>query len=351
MAQFVHQSADIHSYRADYATAMYKAYARDIKDIPFDKMNRGTGRRYQSEVYTCRKDEAGKKLDKAAMLGAARHLATTVSPWWPTTIFEACKARCCTVSKYVREGLLGNYKEVAGGYSDPECTHVILTLKEYEKILGEKNAANQEKINAIDRANREIRSAKENAAYQIKAEREERKKEIEAVEAELAEAKSEAEHQRELNANLLRIAKERANADRKLRPKKEHTGYVVVSSTEKEYRYKVRRQSESETVMLWETVMQSPYTVDFTEEQTKKLIAGDLTPKDDIWLVGKIGINGSWRGKYENMIDKTASNDEFLQRNIMFPCSMRANFRTGYWEAIFLHTKPLGVVPADMRAK
>ena len=72
--QFVHQSADIHSYRADYATAMYKAHARDIKDIPFDKLNHGTGRWYQSEVYTCRKDEAGKKLDKAAMLVCSKAL-------------------------------------------------------------------------------------------------------------------------------------------------------------------------------------------------------------------------------------------------------------------------------------
>ena len=37
------------------------------------------------------------------------------------------------MSKYVKEGILGNYKEVAGGYSDPECTHVIMTLKEYDK--------------------------------------------------------------------------------------------------------------------------------------------------------------------------------------------------------------------------
>ena len=72
--EFVHQSADIHSYRADYATVMYKAHARDIKDIPFDKMNRGTGRWYQSEVYTCRKDEAGKKLDKVAMLVCSKAL-------------------------------------------------------------------------------------------------------------------------------------------------------------------------------------------------------------------------------------------------------------------------------------
>lgn len=72
--QYVNSNADIHSYRADYATAIYKSHARDIKDIPYDKINKGTGRRYQSEVYTCRKDEAGKKLDKAAMLVCSKAL-------------------------------------------------------------------------------------------------------------------------------------------------------------------------------------------------------------------------------------------------------------------------------------
>ncbi len=72
--QHVHQSADIHGYRAEYATAIYKAHAREIQNIPYDRVNRGTGRKYQSEVYTCRKDEAGRKLDKAAMLVCSKAL-------------------------------------------------------------------------------------------------------------------------------------------------------------------------------------------------------------------------------------------------------------------------------------
>lgn len=72
--QHVHKSADIHGYRAEYATAMYKAHARPIEEIPYDRVNRGTGRKYQSEVYTCRKDEAGRKLDKAAMLVCSKAL-------------------------------------------------------------------------------------------------------------------------------------------------------------------------------------------------------------------------------------------------------------------------------------
>ena len=72
--QHIHQSADIHGYRAEYATIIYKAKARAIEEIPYDRVNRGTGRKYQSEVYTCRKDEAGKKLDKAAMLVCSKAL-------------------------------------------------------------------------------------------------------------------------------------------------------------------------------------------------------------------------------------------------------------------------------------
>lgn len=72
--QHVSKNADVHGYRGDYATTMYKAYARKIEDIPYDRVNKGTGKRFQSEVYTCRKDESGKKLDKHAMLVCSKAL-------------------------------------------------------------------------------------------------------------------------------------------------------------------------------------------------------------------------------------------------------------------------------------
>lgn len=66
--------ADIHSYRSDYATAIYRNHARPIQDIPYDAVNRGTGRFYQSGVYNCRGDQKGVKLDKLAMLEATHAL-------------------------------------------------------------------------------------------------------------------------------------------------------------------------------------------------------------------------------------------------------------------------------------
>ena len=65
--QHINRNADIHSYRADYATALYKLYARNIEEIPYDRVNRGSGKQYQGDVYACRKDETGRKLDRLAM--------------------------------------------------------------------------------------------------------------------------------------------------------------------------------------------------------------------------------------------------------------------------------------------
>ena len=72
--QYINSNADIHGYRAEYATTVYKAHARDIEEIPYDRINKGTGRRFQGDVYTCRKDDAGKKLDKSAMLICSKAL-------------------------------------------------------------------------------------------------------------------------------------------------------------------------------------------------------------------------------------------------------------------------------------
>ena len=70
----VSTAADIHSYRADYATRMYRMHAREYDDIPYDKINPKTGIKYKSEVYYCRGDEKGRRLDRKAMLIASKAL-------------------------------------------------------------------------------------------------------------------------------------------------------------------------------------------------------------------------------------------------------------------------------------
>lgn len=38
------------------------------------------------------------------------------------------------MSEFVKKTIMG-YKTLDGGHSDPECTHVILPVKEYDDLL------------------------------------------------------------------------------------------------------------------------------------------------------------------------------------------------------------------------
>ena len=170
----------------------------------------------------------------------------------------------------------------------------------------------------------------------------------------MSEAKKMAEHYRGMNENLLRISKERANADRKLPKKKEHTGYVVTYSAEKEYRYKVNRNHWGRA-MLWETVLQSPYSADFTEQQARTQIWKDLFAPygDKAWEIGRLGINEEYEGKYDAMLEEEDWNTRYAPSNVllMSESKLRLNFNQLYWELVIQHTLPLGIVPPDMRAR
>lgn len=256
------------------------------------------------------------------------------------------------MSQFVKPATFGGYKPVPGGHSDPECTHVILTLKEYDALLEKKQLAEQEGRRAKDEASRTIEWIKRDAERQVYEAGVNAQQQVEAMEQELARARAEIEYQRGLNANLLRISKERANADRKLKPKKEHTGFVVVSTGEKECRYKDGNRHWC-TALLRETVLQSPYSVDFTEAQARKQILEGLLQKDENGdcLARKIGITAVYRkGGYAELVDDPDWQGIYEKRNVMVEIHLKANYRTGYWELIFKHTKPLGIIPKDMRA-
>lgn len=229
-----------------------------------------------------------------------------------------------------------------------ECTHVLLTRSEYDDLLAKVTCAERDARTAYAAASQKIAQAERNAAQA----REAAYAEVDAIQKDLEEACHKIEYLEGLNKNLLRIARERANADRKLRPKKTHTGYVVLTSSEKEYRYKAMRK-ETAVAILWETVLQSPYSVDFTEEQARALTSELVQPKENgETLVGRIGIDTYYNGSYEDLLhEQRRSIRQEESDNIMLKPKLRANYKTGYWEVIFLHTKPLGIVPEDMRAR
>lgn len=253
--------------------------------------------------------------------------------------------------RFVKERLLGGFADISGDQNNPECTHVLLTKEEYMRLLQEKAKAEQEKRFAEGEAREKIRMAEQELEYRTAAAEKFAKEKIQQVEQELDAERSESSYQRSLNENLLRISRERANADRRLRPKKEHTGYVVVSSAEKEISYK-DYYGKNKKVMLWETVLQSPYSVDFTEEQARHQMHELFNRGENgRWLISQIGINASTDGGYAHLISDPKTRAELAVRNFLLDKRLRANYRAGYWEMIFLHTKPLSAVPKNMRAR
>lgn len=65
--QYVSSNCDVHGYRADYATFLYKQYARPIEQMDYHKKIRCSDGKYRSEIYICRGSERRKRLDRRAV--------------------------------------------------------------------------------------------------------------------------------------------------------------------------------------------------------------------------------------------------------------------------------------------
>ena len=203
---------------------------------------------------------------------------------------------------------------------DQECSHVIQTKQEYETLLDQRNRAKREKEETERAAAREISRVKQEAAHEADRAAQRVQAQIDDLLQQVERKTAEIADQRALNANLLRISRERANADKLL------------------------------TAKVWETVLQSPYSVDFTESQARQLIEEDLLARKN-GLLADVGITMICSGSsYENLIETENWKEIKAAHNTLFSRQLRANYRVGYWEYIIQHTKPIGIVPADMRA-
>lgn len=65
--QYVSANCDVHGYRSDYATYLYKLYARPIEELDYSHKILCADGKMRSEIYVCRKDEKQKKLDRLAI--------------------------------------------------------------------------------------------------------------------------------------------------------------------------------------------------------------------------------------------------------------------------------------------
>ena len=132
-----------------------------------------------------------------------------------------------------------------------------------------------------------------------------------------------------------------------------HTKYFIKYIKEKHPECTTLKSAKKYAkVKLWETIIQSPYSVEFAESVVRKQIEDEMFPEGKEWLIAKIGITGKYNGSYEKMREAMEQNpeDSFYSGNVVIARQQRLkrNFRSKYWEVAIVHTKPLGDVPEDL---
>ena len=242
------------------------------------------------------------------------------------------------------------YHSLTGWHEEDEkhsATHMLLSMAEYETLCDERNAAirarNKMEVDAKEfkrqaegKANASMRNANENAAAQI----EEMRVRMEAAEAE-------AEKQANLNRNLLRITRERANSKRGLQPKKEHSGYRFASKIMQTRTICDHDKREGAIYTdVWTTTIETPYDASIPIHQIKDHIFEDLRRDGGIfdklyiqsWIFKESG--DLWKGTYAEAMEN-AKKFEQEGKNILFDYKMMANTKTKLWEIQITTTKSI----------
>ncbi len=144
------------------------------------------------------------------------------------------------------------------------------------------------------------------------------------------------DNEKDLNKNLLRISKERANADRSLSDKKNHDGYVVLSIrqtddgyvhyyTDDDYKadpglYNMDRTFERRTAVVWKTTIQTPFPAHLPFNNIEARVLEDLDKK----VLPEMGCPFDGDQPYSGQFSEEVCGTYKLR--------FCAQFNRGYWE-------------------
>lgn len=239
------------------------------------------------------------------------------------------------------------YKGMMGYKPENEknkATHVILSVDEHNALQREITNLEYKLNNNLKSYKQEIEKERQKANESIESIKKQAQERIKSIQRDLDSAKVEIDRLNDLNANLKRIMRERANAKRGLKPKKVHHGYMVLDSQQYNYifRYYVRGRANSDNFPCWRVRIQSPYDSSIPYNTIVKDIRNDL-----------IKVFGASLDVQSVMSVDDKSYDDFKKdwesdKNFIFRTSYKANIRSGFWEVEYL-VKSSITVPEDMR--
>lgn len=226
----------------------------------------------------------------------------------------------------------GEHYEIV--YGNQTYTHVALENEEYEDLLEYKNAC-LNIAKELDELKDDYDSLKKEHdklvesykkvldAYNEKAKvLQNSKKSIE----EIKQIRAETEAIRQTKQNIIELIRERANKERKLKNKKDDSGYVVKSSQIIQYRC-----GKNSTVPMWKTTIQTPFFTEFSGKQFHEYFNNDEYREE---YFRQIGIGDFCEVSLSNQKDITDNKGKHY-----IDYYVNKNFSSGFWEITLIHYK------------
>lgn len=275
------------------------------------------------------------------------------------------------MAKYMKKNSLGLLVESSDSILNSDTVEIRLSIDEYQDLLDqiqslqkELKEANENLILAKKQSTQEFEEKlqyfKEKAAQKMFELQKEANIKIKSALDAKAVAEDQLKNQIELNENLKRIARERANAARGIANKKQRDGYLVLSCRQwtENYKYELSQEeyaekpaefkrthsfpcSEYRTAQVWKSLLQTPYNSSLALSSIKTVIEeNDLWDKGILRDIGCTQMNASnINGYYQVFTQKEGSKE----CNGLYKWSYIANYRSGFWEMELYTTQCLQV--------
>lgn len=269
----------------------------------------------------------------------------------------------------MKKNSLGILVESSDSILNSDTVEIRLSIDEYQDLLDqiqslqkELKEANENLILAKKQSTQEFEEKlqffKEKAAQKMFELQKEANAKIKSALDAKEIAEEQLQNQIELNENLKRIARERANAARGIANKKQHDGYLVLSCRQwtENYKYELSQEeyaekpaefkrthsfpcSEYRTAQVWKSLLQTPYNSSLALSSIKTVIEeNDLWDKGILRDIGCTQMNASnINGYYQKFTDHNG------ELNGLYKWVYIANYRSGFWELELYTTQCLQV--------
>ena len=212
----------------------------------------------------------------------------------------------------------------------------IKLLKEYEEkdteikqlnsLLENEKKERKEKEKSLTIRKFELLEIKNQEITKLNDNLEELKQELKALQDKYLELELLQEHTQFRLDRAISIQVHRANADRGLKPKKEHHGYLVVYKENSDIIKKFITKNEKKTIIssksysVWKYTVQTPYLLELDSQVVKEYIINDLDKKFNLLIYDDFINNNSETKTKEVLAENYIFNFILVDKNNKYWC-------------------------------